>query len=158
VKRLRYLDSGLTYSPIVLKRLVGLIDPSRYDEALGPDRFTLREMVAHVADLEPVLRGRMELAVAHPGADVPNFDQDAEAIAKQYSKWEIGPTLEKFAEERRLTVEYYNSLTEEQQRLTVKHPILGQISVYDLGVFCLGHDAYHIEQASEYLSGEREAQ
>ena len=71
--------------------------------------------------------------------------QDAEAIAKGYSTWEVKPSLDKVIQERQQTVEFYNSLTEDQIRLTVKHPILGEISIYDLAVFALGHDVYHLD-------------
>ena len=104
-----------------------------------------------MSDLEPVIRGRMELAVSNPGAPVANWDEDAEAIAKNYAVWEVAPTLERFYDERLRTLALYESLTEEQHRLTITHSRLGALSVYDLAVFVLGHDTYHIEQVSKYL-------
>jgi uncharacterized damage-inducible protein DinB len=151
VSRLIYVGQGLGYSPVILKRMVGQVDKSRYDEKLSPERFTLREMVAHMADMEPVMLYRMKLAQSTPGADIPNWDQDKEAIEKKYETWNVAESLEKFAEERAKTVSYYESLTEEQSILTLRHPILGVISVFDLAAFLLGHDAYHFEQVSSYL-------
>jgi uncharacterized damage-inducible protein DinB len=141
----------LTLGPTILKRLMAQIDASRYDERLAPDRFTLREVIAHVADLEPVILGRMQLALSTPGAAVSNWDQDQEAITKNYSSWDVWASLETFAAERSKPLELYESLTDEQTRRTVNHPLLGEMSIFDLAVFALGHDAYHVEQLSRYL-------
>lgn len=148
--RLVYVESGLLAGPIVIRRLVERLEPSRYDERLAPDRFSLREVCAHLADLEPVIRGRMSLALSSPGADVPNFDPDGEAAAKAYSTWDVGEALKKYSDERAKTVELFRSLSEDQLKKTVRHSILGEVSIYDLAVFILGHDAYHVEQLSAY--------
>ena len=131
--------------------MFGRISPSCYDERLAPDRFTLREVVAHLADLEPVIKWRMELALSSPGAEIPNWDQDAEALAKNYSTWEVPATLELFANERAKTVELFESLSDEETRMPLQHPILGVISIFDIASFTLGHDCYHFEQVSHYL-------
>ena len=151
MSRLIYLDQGLALVPASLRRIVEKVDPSRYDERLATDRFTLREAIAHVADMEPVLRWRMELAAESPGSPVPNFDQDEEAIAKNYAAWEVGPTLDTLAEERAKTMRVYRSFDETQLKLCIVHPILGEVSIFDLAVFLLGHDMYHLDQASAYL-------
>jgi len=151
VSRLIYLDQGLALVPATLRRIVEKVDPSRYDERLATDRFTLREAIAHVTDMEPVLRWRMELAAKAPGSTVPNFDQDEEAVAKNYAAWDVGQTLDLFAEERAKTMAAYRSFSEAQLKLCVTHPILGEVSIFDLAVFVLGHDMYHLDQASAYL-------
>ncbi len=151
MNRFLYVDRGLAFTPTILRRLIERIDPGRYDESLAPDRFTLREVVAHMADFEPVIRGRMELALSHPGSEVQNWDQDAEALARNYRSWDVEQTLGTLANERLRTLELFGSLSQNQLQLTVKHPILGEMSIFGLAAFCLGHDTYHLEQVSQYL-------
>jgi len=146
-----YLERGLELSPFTLKRMLESIDPSRYDERLGPDRFSLREVVAHLVDFDLMIRSRMELALASPGAVVPVWDEDAEAAAHNYATLEVAPTLDKLLKGRAKTVELFKSLSEEQQKQTVTHAVRGPLSILDLGVFELGHDSYHLEQVSHYL-------
>src|ERR1700722_7176903 len=129
--RLVYLNSGLSKSPATLKRIVNRIDPSRYDTKLAEDRFTLREMVAHIADLEPVMVLRMNLALEKPGSEIPNWDQDEEAAKKNYSTWDFHESLAMYAERRVKTVELFESLSQDQVLLSLRHPILGEISVFD---------------------------
>lgn len=154
--RLVYLESGLAVMPAVVTRLVRLIGADRVEERLSPDRFSVREIVAHLADLEVVLRGRMELAQKSPGAAVPNWDPDAEAIAKHYAAWEVEPTLERFAVERAATLELFRSLDETQLACTVRHAVQGEINVVHIATFALGHDAYHIDQLTQHLAEGRQ--
>ena len=50
-----YLLLDLESAPDVLARLLAdMSDPAVYDRTPDPDRFTLREMVAHLADWEAV--------------------------------------------------------------------------------------------------------
>jgi uncharacterized damage-inducible protein DinB len=151
VSRSIYLDQGLALSPAAFRQITALVSPSRLDQSLATDRFTLREVIAHLADMEPVFRARMELALRAPGSEVENFDQDKEALEKNYASWDVQKSLTLFAEARRKTLELFLSLDERQLALTVKHPILGEVSVFGLGVFLLGHDMYHLEQATAYL-------
>jgi len=123
--------------------MIQKIDPSVYDQKLAPDRFSLREVIAHLADLE--------LALSAPGTEIANWDEEAEALAKNYAVWDVQPSLEQFSRARTKTAEFYESLTDEQTLATVKHPVLGELSVFDLAVFALGHDAYHFEQISQYM-------
>jgi len=151
MSRLIYLGKGLALSPDIMQRMVDQVDPNDYEKKLAPDRFTLREVLAHVADLEPVILYRMHLAVESPGSEIPNWDQDKEAIAKNYAEWEVQTSLDKFKEVRAKTVEYFESLTDEQTRLTLQHPVLGEISIFDIATFILGHDTYHFDQISQYM-------
>ena len=118
MSRLVYLDTGLSFGPTILKRMIEEIDASRHDERLAPDRFSVREVAAHMADLEPVIHGRMEQALANPGSEVANWDQDKEAIAKNYAAWDVSDSLEQFARRRAKTVELFESLTGEQANLS----------------------------------------
>jgi uncharacterized damage-inducible protein DinB len=149
--RLVYLEAGLARSPAIVKRMVDKVNPARYDERLSPDRFSLREVVAHLADLEPVILSRYELALRSPGAEIENWDQDKEAVEKDYASWDVQHSLAKYADARAKTMAKFKSLSEDQLHLTLRHPILGEITLFDLTVFVLGHDTYHFDQISEYL-------
>ncbi len=109
MNRLIYLRSGLALAQSTLKRIVGQVDPSRFDEKLSPDRFSLREVVAHMADMEPMMRGRMELALSSPRAAVANWDQDAEAIAKNYPAWDVSKSLQMYSDGRLKTLDLFES-------------------------------------------------
>ena len=66
-------------TPSTLMRLVDAIRPDHYDTKLEDDRFSLKEVVAHMADLEQTWLDRITTAVEYPGKPVENFDEDARA-------------------------------------------------------------------------------
>ena len=152
MSRLFYLDKGLSLTHSSLAKVIAKVPASRFDESLEPGRFTLRQAIAHLADLEPVFVERMSLALSSPGAPVEGWDEDAHLrMNGNYASWDVQKSLAKFGEERAKTLALFNALSNEQARLSVKHPALGELSIEDLAVFALGHDAYHLEQVSGYL-------
>lgn len=58
----RYLLLDLASAPDVLEKMLETItSPHVYDKRPDPERFTLREVVAHLADWDKVFLGRMKL-------------------------------------------------------------------------------------------------
>lgn len=145
-----YLLTGIELSPTAMERLVAVIpDP---DQALTPDRFTPREILAHLADWEPIMRDRISQAVDHPGSNIDAYDEGQMAIDNRYSEKDVAESLATFKSERKRTVEFVKGLRSEVLGNTVTHPERGEMTVLDLTVLLLGHDMYHVEQLTAHLS------
>ncbi|HLO99726.1 MAG TPA: DinB family protein [Fimbriimonas sp.] len=142
----------ISNTPATLTRLIDAIRPERYDEKLGEDRFTLKEVIAHLADWEQVFLDRITLAVEYPGSAIEAYDEDARAIEHKYSEKDIHHELEVFAARRLDTVDYLLRLAEDDWDNTVIHPERGEQSVQNLVEMITGHDLYHIYQVTQYLS------
>ena len=138
-------------TPSTLMRLVDAIRPDHYDTKLEDDRFSLKEVVAHMADLEQTWLDRITTAVEYPGKPVENFDEDARAKEHNYASKDIHHELEVFENRRRDTVDYLLRLAEDDWSKTITHPKWGPMSVLEIVQFICGHDLYHISQVSEYL-------
>lgn len=145
-----YLLTGLRLAPSAFERLVRAIPSARLDEAMG-DRFTPREVIAHMADWEPILRARLQLAVNTPGADCVAYDEVARAEEMNYRGSELAEQLEVWKRERALTVDYLASLSLEDLAKTMHHPERGVMTAEDLANTMVGHDMYHVEQLTQYL-------
>src|SRR5690349_15172521 len=76
----------LEFGPEVCARLLAQIPAARRDEALEPDRFTPREVIAHLADWEPIMLGRMQTALNSPGATIEAYDEGQMAIDNGYAR------------------------------------------------------------------------
>lgn len=139
-------------TPAILERLLDQIAPERYSEPLEDGRFNLIEMVAHLADGENIFCDRIRLAIEHPGTTITPFDPDERAALKEYGSRDIRHELTVFANRRRDTVDLLETIHGEQMDNTVKHPEFGPMTVKDMCAFLLGHDIYHLAQASEYLA------
>ncbi len=143
--------SALELTPATLIRIVDQVKPDRYHEKLEEGRFSLSEMVAHVADLEDVFLDRMRLAVEFPGSPTEAIDPDARAISHHYADKEIYHELEVFTNRRRDTIYFLKGLAVDDWALSVVHPALGTMSVLDIATMALAHDLFHLEQASHYM-------
>jgi hypothetical protein len=148
-----YLLKGVSLGPTVVKRLVELIPASKIDTALSDDRFTIREVVAHLADWEVLFRARMELAHSTPGSPITTYDEGERAIERNYSELDLQEQLDLYAAERAKTVAFLSSLTPSDFRLTYVHPAMGVMVIEDQANMLVGHDMYHVEQLAAYLNG-----
>lgn len=129
------------------------VPPGRASEHIVEDRFNLVEVIAHLADWEQILLDRITLAVEKPGSTIEVYDESARAIEKHYATRDIHHELEVFANRRRDTVAYVESLTPEQLESPFIHPENGPLTVSQYLAWISGHDLYHIEQATWYFKG-----
>ena len=79
-------------------KILADVPSNRFDERPAEGRFTLREAVAHLADFEPIFRGRMEAAYESPGVTVEPKDEGQMAIDHNYASQDLYANLENFAE------------------------------------------------------------
>lgn len=147
-----YLIPALQSSPIAIERLANLIPSDKLDLALQESRFTPREVIAHLAEWEPIMLGRMQRAVQEPGCIVEGIDEGEMAKLHRYDLSEIGEQLALFKTAREKTIVYLRSLNPAQFASTCTHTEKGLMTVDDQANLIVGHDMYHIEQLSQYLA------
>jgi len=116
------------------------------DVPTHPGRFTPREVIAHLCDWEPISRGRMQTAQRTPGAVVPDLDEGQRAKDQDYASWDPIQTSEEFIRRREETIQWLQSLPEEDWTKTAVHSAKGEMTIYDYANLELGHDMYHLEQ------------
>ena len=146
-----YAVPGLELSPLIVQRLVERIPPDRMDERQDPDRFTPREVVAHLADWESIMRERIRAAVENPGSTVAAYDEGQMAEDHKYSESDPREQARILIRERAVTVDYVKSLTAGDYGKTAFHPERGEQTAEDFINVTLGHDLYHIEQMTAAL-------
>lgn len=146
-----YLPISIEFGPRIIRQLLRQIPAEQLDTALQPERFTPREVVAHLADWEPIMRERIRTALTAPGAVIQPYDEGQMAVDHRYATLDPWEQLEVFTRERAETAAFIRTLKEEDWSQTAHHPERGPQSVDDLANLLLGHDLYHIEQLAEYL-------
>lgn len=147
-----YLFTGLELAPAAFRRLIEAIPPNRLDEVRIPGRFTPREVIAHLAEWEPIMRDRVRIAVDKPGSTVKVYDEGQMAADSRYSESDPAEQLRILIRERARSIEYLRGLSPEDLQGHAYHPERGVQTVEDFANTFLGHDLYHIEQLSAYLS------
>lgn len=150
-----FLES-LLKTPDILERMLALIPTSRLDERPDPERFSAREVLAHIADYEPIYLARMQTAYENNGGAVMAFDPDELAATNRYHAANPGDMLRRIRQDRAITVAWLQGLDEEELRKTYVHPIYGPVSIREAVEDLAAHDLYHIEQLTHVL-GEKMA-
>ena len=81
-----YLLRGLETTPDLLDRLLGDVsDPAAYDRRPDPERFTLREVLAHLADWEEVFRRRLRQTLDEDNPKLLGLDEGKLAVERDYA-------------------------------------------------------------------------
>ncbi|CAN5563994.1 hypothetical protein BH11ARM1_BH11ARM1_05670 [soil metagenome] len=146
-----YLIPGLEATPRAIQLIVEAVDPSHFDVRTDPERFSLREAVAHIADWEAIIRERMTAALEAPGSTVKAYDEGQLAIDREYALRNPVEEANRFLAERTKTVALVKGFSEENWGRVVVHSVRGEMTLYDQANLVLGHDLYHIEHLTQYL-------
>ena len=146
-----YLVSSLEKGPQIVKWIVDHADPEVYDRKTDPDRFTFREVIAHLSDWEPIVLGRLKQAKEHPGSTLVAFDEGQRAIDHDYASTDPIKEVEKWTASRTKTIQFLTEEAPGYWELAGVHPQRGVLTIYDLANFAACHDTYHVEQLLRFL-------
>ncbi len=146
-----YLLLDLECAPAVLARLLAdVTDPAAWDRRPDPDRFTLREMVAHLADWDGVFLGRMTQTRDEENATLRGLDEGQVAIDHDYAHADPQECLMRYEAGREKIVAFLRALSPEQWGRVGTHTEVGPISLETQAVLIAVHDGYHRQQALSY--------
>lgn len=145
-----YLLHGLRATPIVLAHLTAGLEDVVLDRRPDADRFTIREVLAHLADFEGVWLERMRRMASEAEPFLPSVDEGELAVQHQYAL--ADPELQKEAFRRRRAdlVNFLEALPPEDWDRTGRRDT-GIITIGTLAVMVLGHDGYHLQEIVEWM-------
>jgi len=146
-----YLLSSLEKGPMIVRWIVNHASPDIYDTKNDPERFTFREVVAHLADWEPILHARMKQIKEQPGSVLIPYDEVQRAIDLDYASIDPKEAVERWAAIRADSIEFFRDEAPGFWDSTALHPERGDISLYDLATMEIAHDTYHVEQLLEFI-------
>jgi len=148
-----YLLKAVGLTPQVFRRLVARFPADAADTPLGEDRFTLREVIAHLADWEPIFGERLRLVNEQPGILITVYDESDRAVEQDYASADIAECLDRFEAARAANVAFLQTLPPDAYLKPYRHPELGDLKLEDQANMLLGHDLYHVEQIIAHLPG-----
>jgi hypothetical protein len=139
-------------SPKKLESLVKGAPSSKLRKRPGPDKWSVAEILAHLADTEIVVGWRVRSILAAPGTPIQAFDQEAWAAAGNYAKRNPRKSIEQFRAVRNANLALYNSLRPEQWKHFGVHAERGEESLQRILHMMAGHDLNHISQIEQILA------
>ena len=84
-----------------------------WDKAPAPGKWTIRQIMAHLADCEAIAAMRFRLIAAQPGSTLTAFDQEIWAQQLSYSKQPVESALAAYVSMRRYNAEMLRHLPED---------------------------------------------
>jgi hypothetical protein len=135
-----------------IARLMKNASAARLRKRPAPEKWSVAEIVAHLADSEIVIGYRVRLILGAPGVSIQAFNQDDWAEAGHYAKRNPHASLEQLRAARQANLSLYKTLTPEQWKLWGMHSERGQESVEHVIRMVAGHDLNHLHQIENILS------
>jgi hypothetical protein len=135
-----------------LDRLIKGVPTSKLRKRPAPDKWSVSEIVAHLADAEIVGGFRMRLILGAPGTPVAAFDQDSWVISGHYEKRDPRKSVEQFRVVREANLSLLKSLKPEQWKHYGLHSERGQETIEHIVRMFAGHDLNHLQQIERILA------
>jgi len=133
-------------APDVLAALVAGLSTDDIEQRPAPGKWSIREIVAHLADDELVGAYRIRLILSAPGTAIQAFDQDMWARTGRYSTCDIAESLTLYRTLRFANLKLLRSLTTGEWDLFGVHAERGVESLRDIAMYFAGHDINHFRQ------------
>ena len=128
-------------TPEKLEALFSQLSAEQIDRKLAPHKWSVREVLAHLADCELAFGFRLRQAAA--GVEmVQPFDQDD--WARNYGAYNFRAALTTYQAVRAWNLAFIQSLTDEQKAQVVTHPERGTMTVWTIVETMAGHDRHHL--------------
>lgn len=121
----------------------------------APEKWSVGEIVAHLADAEVIVGWRIRAILAGPGTPIQAYDQDALAAARNYAKHDPKKSLEHFRVVRDANLALYKSLSPEQWRHYGLHAERGEETLERVAQMMAGHDINHTQQIERILKAKK---
>lgn len=144
----------LTSTAPRLRQLVAGRSQDDLSRRPGPGRWSVRAILAHLADCEVVMGWRLRSILATSGTPLQAFDQDRWAQVFKYEETPTADSLDLFEVSRRANVRLLRSAGPAALDNYGVHQERGHESIAHLLRLCAGHDINHLRQI-EGLLGRR---
>lgn len=129
-----------------LRRAVEGLEDGLLRTREAPGKWSVLEVLLHLADTELVYRYRMRKIVAEPGSVLPGYDQDAWARGLGYGAGELESAFEELATLRRANLRWLRGLGDEELDRVGVHEERGPESVRRITQLLAAHDLVHRNQ------------
>jgi hypothetical protein len=156
-RMLSYLKGGdptklQAAAPAKLAGLLTDITTAKARERPSLEKWSIAEIVAHLADTELVGGYRIRAILGDPGGQIMAFDQDAWVTALHYDQRDLGTSLEQYRVLREANLALLKALSPEQWKLHGIHSERGVETVETIVRMFAGHDLNHFQQIELILA------
>jgi hypothetical protein len=142
----------LGQTPDAVKRLIDAVPADGLGRPEAPGKWSIREVVQHLADSELVGGFRLRMVLAHDRPPLAGYDQDLWAGRLRYRDADIHDAFEQFAVLRRANLHLWRSLSPADLLRVGRHGERGEESLEHMRRLYAGHDLLHLRQLERIRS------
>lgn len=137
-----------------LDRLIAGISGADLRQRSAPEKWSVNEILAHLADAEIVIGFRIRFILGAPGSPVVAYDQNQWVASGHYDKRDPQKSVELFHTLRRANLALLESLEPGQWKHFGVHSERGQESIEQIVRMTAGHDINHLRQIEKILQAQ----
>jgi len=135
-----------------LNQLIKSVANSELRRRPASEKWSVSEIVAHLADAEIVISYRLRLVLGSPGTTIDAYDQGSWAVSGHYGDRDPQKSLEQFRVMREANLLLLELLKPEQWKHYGMHSERGQESIERMVRMHAGHDVNHLRQIENILA------
>lgn len=135
-----------------LKKLTARLSPTQLKWHPEPTKWSIAEIIAHLADVEIVASWRMRSVIGENGITIQPFDQDRWASVFRYRNRDARRSLEVFRVLRENNLNMLKEIAPEVWDHYGVHLERGRESIAHLARMFAGHDTNHVLQIERILT------
>ena len=136
----------LRQTPVTLLRFLDTVPAHIVPSPEAPGKWSIREVVQHLADSELVGGFRLRMVLAHDRPPLMGYDQDLWASRLHYRDIEVRDAFEQFAALRRANLRIWQHLSHMDLVRVGIHSERGEESLEHMRRLYAGHDLLHLRQ------------
>ena len=134
----------LTTTAEALHGLTANLSGAHINRTPAPGKWSIREILAHLADCELVFSFRLRQTLAEDHPVIQPFDQDH--WAQRYAAYDAASALALFQAARNWNLRLLTTVTEDDRRRLTTHPERGTMTFWTIVETMAGHDLNHLQQ------------
>jgi len=154
---LSYIFTALKGAPDSFEYLLQGLTADEADLRPDANRFTIREIMAHLADWDEVFLGRLKRTRAEDDPTLDGYDMDKRAASHYYGATDVREQVALFRVRRARLVAFLRELETGDWARSCVRPEIGRLTMEELTLMIPLHDSYHVQQVMEWLTAARKA-
>lgn len=124
--------------------LLKAVDPEAIDHKPAPGKWSIREILCHLADCEIAWGWRMRQIYAAPGTTLQPFDQNEWAKAYHGPGYTASVARATWTALRQWNLAFVESLSETERQREGAHAEHGPLTLWNVVEIAAGHDLHHL--------------
>ena len=137
-------------TPVKIENLLQALGPEKLDIQPAPGKWSVRDILAHLADCEVVFAFRLRQTLAENNPVVQPFDQDKWAVP--YGRYDARMAAAVFSAVRQWNIALIAGLSETDLDKPMNHPERGDMKFRDVLATMAGHDRNHLKQLEAFAA------